>query len=85
MEIVKIKHLADYKIQCTFKDGKVVVADLRSFIVGHKHPSISKYEDVELFKTVRIDMGAPAWGDNDWDINPESIYNGEYSNNNESK
>lgn len=79
MEIVKIKYIEDYKIQCTFKDGKIVTADLRSFVVGHKNPIVSKYEDIKLFKTVRIDLGAPAWGDNDWDINPESIYRGDFS------
>lgn len=80
MDIVKIKYLKDYKIECTFSDNKVVVADLESFVVGHKHPSISKYKDIVLFKTVRIDMGAPAWGDNDWDISPDSIYDGVFSN-----
>ena len=54
------------------------MVDLYSFLSTSTFPFISKYLDLVLFKQVRVDYGTIAWGDNDMDINPLSIYYGEF-------
>ena len=76
--ITKVQYIKDYQLEVTFYDGIVKRIDLQAFLEDSTHPLITKFRDKELFKQVRIDYGTICWGDNEFDINPESIYNGEF-------
>lgn len=79
MWIISAKYIDGYKIAILFEDGKTIVANFEKFLHESKNPMISKFKDMRLFKKFRIDFGAISWGDNEFDISPESIYEGEFS------
>jgi hypothetical protein len=76
--IEKAKYISEYKIEVTFKDGLVKLIDLKPFLSQSKHHLVKKFLDIELFKKFRIEHGALAWGDNEFDISPISIYRGDF-------
>lgn len=76
--IKSVEYINDYLLHVVFKDGQERLVDLYSFLSTSTFPFISKYLDLDLFKQVRVDYGTIAWGDNDMDINPLSIYYGEF-------
>ncbi len=76
--IVKAEYLEDYLIEVTFYDNTVRVVDLEKFFKSSKHPLIHKFYPINKFKQFRIEYGALAWGDNECDINPRSMYEGKY-------
>lgn len=79
MKIDTIKHLKGHQLKVGFNDGTSKVIDLGNFIKSSNHPLIYKYADIELFKQVYLDeMGTPCWGENEFDINPQSIINGDF-------
>lgn len=76
--IQKAEYIKDYQIKVYFTDGKIRTIDLFNFLSTSNHPLINKFIDMELFKQFRIEMGTLCWGDNEFDINPQNIYNGKY-------
>jgi len=76
--ITSVKHLKDYKLIVKFEDGTIRHIDMYPFMSSSSHPLIRKFLSRKLFKNVRIEHGALAWGDNEFDINPESIYKGQF-------
>jgi len=76
--ITQAKYLYDYLIEVTFYDGTVRVVDLEDFFKTSIHPLINQFYPLEKFKQFHIDHGALAWGDNECDINPHSMYVGKY-------
>jgi hypothetical protein len=79
MGINAIKHLEDHKLEVWLSAGGTKIIDLGDFIKSSDHPLINKYADVELFKQVYLDeIGIPSWGENEFDISPQSILNGDY-------
>ncbi|MCL2414843.1 MAG: DUF2442 domain-containing protein [Bacteroidales bacterium] len=76
--IVKADYLHDHLIEITFRDGTVRVVDLENFFTTSKFGLIRKFAPLDQFKQFRIEDGALAWGDNECDINPYSIYVGEF-------
>ncbi|MGI6478901.1 MAG: DUF2442 domain-containing protein [Salinivirgaceae bacterium] len=80
MRIDSIKHLNGYQLEVVFDNGVKKIIDLEKFLKSTTHPLIKKYLDVSLFSQVYIDsQGSPCWGDNDFDINPQSIINDEFT------
>ncbi|MBQ4433221.1 MAG: DUF2442 domain-containing protein [Bacteroidales bacterium] len=41
-------------------------------------PIIRQYLDLDKFRQFRVEDGALAWGDNEFDLNPINIYRGQY-------
>ena len=76
--IKSVEYISDYLLHVVFKDGQERLIDLYSFLSSSTFPFISKYLDLDLFKQVKVNYGTIAWGDNDMDINPLSIYYGEF-------
>jgi hypothetical protein len=77
--ISSIKPVGQYLLNVEFENGLSKVIDLGPFLAKSVHPDIIKYRDMNLFSLVHLDeTGAPCWGDNDFDINPQSIINGEF-------
>jgi len=72
------EYIADYKIKVTFIDGAIRKIDLKPFLLKSIHPLVRKYLDVDLFKKFKIEQSALCWGENEFDINPMSIYNGDF-------
>lgn len=78
--IATIKHIGNYRLEVVYENGMVKIIDLENFLKSSTHPLIKKYLDVNLFSQVCLDKhGVPCWGDNEFDINPESILNDEYT------
>lgn len=71
-------YIKDYQLKIVFTDGTIKNIDLYNFLSGSTHPLIRKYLDINLFKQFQVDYGTICWGDNDFDINPQKIYQGTY-------
>jgi hypothetical protein len=79
MKILNIKYLKKFQLQVELSNGVEKIIDLERFIKSSNHPSIAKYKDLELFKQFKVDQfGSPCWGDNEFDISPESIIRGDF-------
>jgi len=76
--IQKAIYITDYKIYVIFKDGKEKTIDLKEFLQNSTHPLINKFLDLNLFKNFRLEYGTLAWGNNEFDLSPMSIYNGDF-------
>ena len=76
--IQNAKYIKEYQLEVYFTDRSKRKIDLFPFLSSSKHPIINKYLNVELFKQFRIEMGTLCWGDNEFDLNPQNIYNGKY-------
>lgn len=80
MKIVRFDILGDYRLRVCFDDGVEKVADMESFLLTSSNPLIRKFLDKPLFDSVQLDdFGVLVWGDDDMDINPQAIYNGQFS------
>lgn len=80
MKIISIKHLGDYRLEIVYDNETIKLIDLEKFLNSSTHPLIRKNLDIELFGQVYLDeFSIPCWGDNDFDINPESILNDEFT------
>ena len=79
MCINKAEYVVDYILKVETDQNQIKLINLESFITQNTHPCIEKYKDKELFKQFFIDeCGAICWGDNDFDINPISIIQGDF-------
>lgn len=76
--IKKAEYIKDYQIKIYFEDGKIRIIDLFNLLSTSNHPLINKFLDMKLFKQFRVEMGTLCWGDNEFDLNPRNIYNGQY-------
>ena len=43
MKVIAVKYIEGYKLEVTFKNGKVVVADFSEFLKKATNPMITKY------------------------------------------
>lgn len=80
MKILSAKHIKDYTIECVFEDKKIVNANFEGFLRTTKLNQLKKFLEPKNFKNFSIQYGSLCWGNNEFDINPESIYAGEFSN-----
>ena len=76
--IKNAKYIGDYKIEIIFFDKTIKNIDLKNFLFKSKNPYIKKYQNQDLFKQFRIEDGEICWGDNEFDLNPLSIYRGDF-------
>ena len=76
--IKNAKYIKDYKLRVIFDDGVSKKIDLYPFISESKQPQTRKFLDKKLFKKFYTDDWGLRWGDNEFDINPISIYKGQY-------
>ncbi|HXK82063.1 MAG TPA: DUF2442 domain-containing protein [Bacteroidales bacterium] len=79
MKILNIKYYKKFQLKVELSDGVLKIIDLENFIKSNTHPAITKYKDLKLFKNFKVDQfGSPCWGDNEFDISPESIIRGDF-------
>jgi hypothetical protein len=71
-DLVKAEYIGEFKIKCTFKDGKQGIVDMSHY--SKKGGVFSKLADLEYFKTFYIDNGVLSWGEGEIDIAPETLY-----------
>ena len=78
MDVIDVKYLDGYKLEVTFEDGKVILADFTDFLKKSLHPAITKYRKLSLFKKVTVDKvrGCLEWNKGEMDINPYTLYEG---------
>jgi len=72
------QYLDNYKLLVEFEDGVKKVIDVEPFLKKSKHSIIRRFLAPERFKEFRVDIGTVCWGDNEFDLSPESIYWGEF-------
>lgn len=72
-DVIKIKHIAEYKIEIFFKDGGVGIVDFSEYI--KQGGVFKKFKEMDFFKNVYInpDTGVLTWAD-EIDIAPETLY-----------
>ena len=75
--VVSVKYLKDYVIDVCFSDGTRNKVDFYDFLTNSQHPLIRKYLNKQLFAKVKVEDGSVCWGDNEFDINPRSLYKGD--------
>ena len=79
MRITHFEQRGDYRLLVTFADGAQREADFGPFVQNSTHPLIRQFADLEQFATVHLDdFGVLVWGDEEMDINPVSVYEGEF-------
>jgi hypothetical protein len=69
--VVFAKYLKDYKIELTFKDGKVGIVDLEEY--KNRGGVFESFKDLAYFKNFSLDGVTLTWLD-DVDIAPERLY-----------
>lgn len=80
MIIKKVKYLGEYKLHILFKNKEVRDINLGPFLRKTTNPIIKKYLDKKLFSKAYIDeTGTLCWGDNEFDISPESILDNKFA------
>lgn len=73
MHFVKdVTYIAEYKLQLTFEDGRIRLADLEPHLDGEIFEPL---RDLSYFKTVRVnpDLDTIVW-DNGADMSPDFLY-----------
>lgn len=76
--ITEAQYKGDYKILVCFDDGTMHLADFRGFISQSALPCVRKYLDLDLFRQFSVNEWGLCWGENEFDINPLSIHNGDF-------
>lgn len=76
--INKAEYLGDYKLRVYFNDGQIRCIDLFDFLTNTPVKMAKPFLNKDLFSKVKVEYGTVCWGDNELDINPVSIYYGEF-------
>jgi len=79
MQITEIKYLYDYKIEVTFSNNQIAIADFENFLNKSKNKMTNKFLDKKKFKKVTIDCGFLSWNDGEMEIDALTVYY-EFSN-----
>ena len=72
-EIIKVKHVSDYKLLIRFKNGKQGTVDFKEYL--NKGPVFLKFKDINFFKKYYIDPETKVlcWPGG-VDIDPDTLY-----------
>lgn len=72
--ISQVRHIKDYRLELTFRDGVVAELDFSGRIVG-RGGVFAPLEAVEYFRQVRVDpeIGTIVWP-NEVDFDPDVLY-----------
>jgi uncharacterized protein DUF2442 len=72
--VTQVRHLGEYRLELSFKDGTQGELDLRERIVGRKGVFVP-LQDIAFFKQVRVDpeAGTIVWP-NGVDLCPDVLY-----------
>lgn len=76
--ITKAEYMGEYRLKVWFDDGQMRLIDLKHFLETTPVKLAKPFLDLERFKEVRVEDGTVCWGDNEMDINPLSIYYGDF-------
>ncbi len=70
--VIKAKHIRDFKIDVFFEDESNGMVDLQKFI--KEGTVMARLKDETLFKSFEIEYGTLVWKNEDLDIAPETLY-----------
>jgi hypothetical protein len=72
MPLKEVKYLNDYKLELIFESGRKKIHDFKKFLFTSTHPSFTKYQNIELFKKVKLykKAGILTWGNHEMDFDP---------------
>ena len=76
--ITKVEYLGGYRLKVYFEDGQIRLVDLQGFLETTPVQMAKPFLDIERFKEARVEDGTVCWGDNEMDLNPMNVYNGDY-------
>ena len=71
IEVERVIALDDMMLLLTFSTGEKRLYDA-STLLGY--PAFRPLEDIQLFKSVKVEHGVVIWLDDDIDIAPETLY-----------
>jgi hypothetical protein len=71
LKVVGIKSLNEYTLWLRFSNHEERLYDVRPLL---EYPVFAPLKDLETFKEVYLDYGAPTWLNGTIDIAPESLY-----------
>ena len=77
MRILRVKHVRDYILDVSFRNGIKKRVDLENFLKTERNPMTTQFLDIERFKKVKISYGSTSWEDGQMDIYCDSLYNWE--------
>ena len=79
-KITQAHYEGGYRIRFSFDDGTERLADFGPFLEASTHPLVRKFLDTDLFSQFRIEHWGltVAWGDNEFDLSAEYIYEGDF-------
>ena len=72
INVIKAEYLGEFKISLSFSNAESVVVDLRSTIYSDVREIFKPLQNVEYFKTFRINLNTITW-DNEADFAPEFL------------
>lgn len=72
IRISKVEWLSDYRLRFSFTDSSVGEFDF-SELLAEQGPIIEPLRDVEFFRQVQLEDGAPTWP-NGFDVAPGWLY-----------
>ena len=73
VKATSVEPLAGFNVRVVFQDGAVKELDLTPYLRGPIFQSIR--EDIEIFRSLRVENGVIAWS-NGADIDPDVLYYG---------
>ncbi|MFZ2726620.1 MAG: DUF2442 domain-containing protein [Methylococcaceae bacterium] len=73
LSITKAVYLEDYKIQLTFNNGLVGVANLKELINTEKRKVFACLKDKNVFKNFQLNFGTIVWF-SELDLAPEYLF-----------
>jgi len=76
IDIENVQYLEEYKLRLRFSDETEKVVDFEPFLKRSLNPLITKYLDIERFKTFSIENGDLQWDDYDLCFPISDLYAG---------
>ncbi len=72
MPLTDVKYIGGYKLELVFESGRKKIHDFKKFLFSSSHPSIKKYQNIDLFKQVKLykRAGLLTWDKHEMDIDP---------------
>ena len=71
LSVTSIDALENFKLKVHFNNNDIKIVDMKPLLSS---PCFSPLSDINIFKSVYIDLGTPTWCNGNIDISPEYLY-----------
>lgn len=78
IDVTEAKYKPKFKLDIAFSDGTRQLVDFGPFLKKAQNPMLTKYRELDLFKSFKIEDGNLMWGDYEmlfpvWDLHEGDI------------